>query len=247
MEALRVEAASKDFGGVHALRGLSFKVPVGERLAVIGPNGAGKTTLVNVITGRLPLSSGTIALFGQDITRVPAHRRVGLGISRSFQITSLFPRLTVLVNALLSLEGVRGSRFQMLRPLLSDQGLNREAQHLLEPWGLWDRRNLLASDLGYGEQRKLEIALSLASNPKVLLLDEPNSGLTQAESSDIVEMMTNLGEGITVILVAHDMDLVFHAAHRILVLHHGETIADGTPAAIQADAQVREIYLGDEG
>ena len=244
MEALEVEAVSRDFGGVHALTNVSFRVPVGQRMAVIGPNGAGKTTLVNIISGQLSLSGGKIRLFGQEISQLAAHRRVHLGISRSFQITSLFLGLTVLVNMLLALEGVQRSQLRIFRPLLADGDLLRRAQRLLGAWDLWEKREHPVSEISYGEQRKLEIALSLASNPRVLLLDEPNSGLTQTENAEIVKMIANLGGEISVLLIAHDMDLVFHAAQRILVLHNGEVIADGTPAEVQADKYVQEIYLG---
>jgi branched-chain amino acid transport system ATP-binding protein len=238
---------SKDFDGVHALRHVSFSMPVGQHLAIIGPNGAGKTTLAKIISGHLPASAGRLYLFNQEITKLPAYRRVSLGISQSFQITNLFPKLTILVNALLALEGVRHSKFHMYRPLMADKDLMESAQGLLRAWDLWDMRDQLVSEVSYGAQRKLEIVLGLASNPRLLLLDEPNSGLTEMETNEIVDMIGNLKENISVLLIAHDMDVVFRAAQRIIVLHSGEMIADGTPAEIQENSLVRDVYLGSGG
>jgi len=246
MEALRVEGLSKNFGGVQALKGVSFTVQVGERLAIIGPNGAGKTTLFNLLNGQEKATAGQIYFFGQEITTMPTHRRAHLGQGRSFQLTNLFPNLTVLDNALLAVQGTKPSRFQLFRPFTAYKHLFTKAQELLGVVALWEKRDDLVQALGYGEQRRLEVTLSLASEPKLLLLDEPSSGLTAAEGTDIVTMIRNLGPDITVVVVAHDMDLVFGLAHRIMVFHYGEVIADGTPEEIQADSRVKEIYMGIE-
>ena len=246
MEALRIEGLSKDFGGVQALRNVSFSVEREERLAIIGPNGAGKTTLFNLISGQLSTTAGRVYLFGQDITTLAPHRHAHLGLARSFQLASLFPNLTVLENALLGLQGTKPCRFQMLRPITGYEHLFLKAQDLLGAMDLWKKRDDTVRNIGYGEQRKLEIALSLASKPKLLLLDEPSSGLTAAESADVIDMIRNMGSDITVIIVAHDMDLVFRLAERIIVLHYGEIIAEGTPERIQADSRVKEIYIGIE-
>jgi len=246
MEALRVEGLSKDFGGVHALSNVSFSVEVGEHLAIIGPNGAGKTTLFNLLNGQLPPTSGRIYFSGQDITTMATHRRAHLGQGRSFQIISLFPKITVLDNTLITLHGTKRSRFQMFRPTNGYKHLLARAQEILTAVALWEREDELVKNISYGEQRRLEIALTVASEPKLLLLDEPSCGLTSAESADITDMIHKLGRDITVLLVAHDMDLVFGVAERIIVLHYGEVIADGAPEEIQASPKVKEIYLGME-
>ncbi|TET16448.1 MAG: ABC transporter ATP-binding protein [Dehalococcoidia bacterium] len=246
MEALRVEGLSKDFGGVHALSNVSFSVEVGERLAIIGPNGAGKTTLFNLLNGQLLPTAGWIQFFGQDITTMPTHRRAHLGQGRSFQIISLFLNLTVLDNTLITLHGTKRSRFQMFRPINRYEHLLTRAQEMLTSVALWEKKDEFVKNISYGEQRRLEIALTAASEPKLLLLDEPSSGLTAAEGVDIVTMIRNLGTDITVVVVAHDMDLVFGVADRIMVLHYGQLIADGTPEQIQADSRVKEIYMGIE-
>jgi len=246
MEALRTEGLTKDFGGVRAINNVSFRVEVGERLVIIGPNGAGKTTLFNLINGQLSPTAGRIFFSERDITHMPIHQRTHLGQARSFQIISLFLSLTVLDNALLALHGTQRSRFQLYRPTHSYQNLQVVAQEVLEAAALWNQRDEQVKNLSYGEQRRLEIALSLASRPKLLLLDEPSSGLTKEEGSQIIDLIKNLGSNITVLIVDHDMDLVFGVAERIMVLHYGQVIADGTPEEIRTDSKVREIYMGME-
>ncbi len=246
MEALRVERLSKNFGGVQALKDVSFTVEAGERLAIIGPNGAGKTTLFNLLNGQESATAGRIYFFGQEITTMPTHRRAQLGQGRSFQLTSLFPSLAVLDNVLLAVQGTKPSRFQLFRPITAYKELFTKAQELLEAMALWERRDDLVQALGYGEQRRLEIALSLASEPKLLLLDEPSCGLTAVECADMITTIRKLGTNVTIIIIAHDMDLVFGLANRIMVLHYGESIADGTPDKIRTNPRVKEIYMGAE-
>jgi len=246
MEALRVEGLSKDFGGVQAVQNISFSLEVGERIAIIGPNGAGKTTLFNMLNGQLSPTAGRMFLFGQEITAMATYRRAHLGQARSFQLISLFPGLTVFHNLLLALHGTKPSRLGMFRSTTDYGNIVAKAEDLLHSMGLWERRNDPMRTISYGEQRKVEIALSLASEPRMLLLDEPSTGLSAAESKEIVDMIRDLGLDITVLLVAHDMDLVFGVAERIMVLHYGQIIADGTPRKIQADSKVREIYIGIE-
>jgi branched-chain amino acid transport system ATP-binding protein len=246
MEALRVEDLTKDYGGVRAVRHISFSIETGEHLAIIGPNGAGKTTLFNLLDGQLPPTTGRVYLFGQEITHKAPHQRAHLGIARSFQVTSLFLNLTTLENILLALQGTRPSRFQMFRSATAYEHLYAKAQELLDSMDLWRKKDDPVHAISYGEQRKLEMALSLASKPKLLLLDEPSTGLTTTESADITSRIRNLGGDITVILVAHDMDLVFGVAERIIVLHYGEIIAEGTSEQISTDPKVREIYMGSE-
>ena len=243
MQALRIEDLCIDFGGVQALRNVSFSVDIGERMAIIGPNGAGKTTLFNVINGQLNATAGRVLFFEQDITHLATHERVHLGMSRSFQLTTLFPSLTVLDNTLLAFQGILPSRFQALKPLSSYKNLYNKAHELLVSMRLWEERSKPVTAISYGEQRKLEIALALASRPRLLLLDEPNCGLTVSESNELISHLRNLGEVITVILVAHDMDLVFGFAEKIIVLHYGEIISQGTCDEIRRDVRVKEIYM----
>lgn len=246
MEAIKVEGLSKNFGGLRVLIDLTLAVEVGERVAVIGPNGAGKSTLLNVISGELPVSSGRIYLFGQEITNMPTHRRAHMGVARSFQIVRLALHLTVLHNALLAFHGVRPSRFHMFRPIVGYDKILAEAQKQLELIDLWEKKNTPVQNLSYGEQRKLGIALSLALEPKLLLLDEPSSGLDIAEIPAFIKTIKALTKDTTTIFAAHDMDVVFDLAERVLVLYEGQIIAQGTPKEIQADPRVREVYLGIE-
>jgi branched-chain amino acid transport system ATP-binding protein len=246
MEALRVEHLSRDYEGVQAVRSVSMSVEVGERLAMIGPNGAGKTTLFNLLTGQLAPTSGRVYLFGREITHLPPHSRAHLGMARSFQATTLFLNVSVIDNTLLALHGIRRSRFQMFRSSSAYKELYSRTRELLDLMGLWEKKDDPVHAISYGEQRKLEIVLSLASEPKLLLMDEPSTGLTSGESADIIGMIRDLGRDITVILVAHDMDLVFGVAERIVVLHHGELITEGTPEEISTDSRVKEIYMGAE-
>ena len=246
VEALRVKGLSKNFGGVSAVDNISFGVEIGERLVIIGPNGAGKTTLFNLINGQLPATSGRIYFLGKDITAMPTHSRAHLGQARAFQIISLFLNLSVLDNALLALHGTKPYRFKLFRPISYYKLISDKVQETLEALDLWDNKDELVKNLSYGEQRRMEIGLSLALQPKLLLLDEPSAGLTMEECSGIIDMIKNLGLDITVIIVDHDMDLVFGVAERIIVLHYGQIIADGAPEQIQADPRVKEIYLGIE-
>lgn len=225
---------------------VSFAVGIGERVAIIGPNGAGKTTLFNLINGQIQASSGRIYFFGRDVTDLPTHRRTHLGQARAFQIISLLQRLTVLENALLTLHGTRPSRFKMFRPMEEFHDVFDEALQTLEGLALLDKRNERVENLSHGEQRRLEIGLGLAMRPRFLLLDEPSAGLTKEEGAEVIGIIRNLESEITVLMVDHDMEMVFEVAERVIVLHYGEIIADGTPQEIEADQRVREIYMGVE-
>jgi branched-chain amino acid transport system ATP-binding protein len=246
MEAIKIEGLSKNFGALEVLRDLHLTVEAGEYVAVIGPNGAGKTTLLNVLSGVLPVAAGRIYMFGQDITSMPAHCRAHIGLARSFQIARLFGNLTVLQNISLALQGMRPSRYQMFRSAIGYGDVMAKAHNLLELIDLWVKRNEPMKALSYGEQRKMEFVLSLASEPRVLLLDEPSAGLGVAEIPNFVNTIKDLAKGTTLIFVAHDMDVVFDLARRILVLYIGQFIADGTPEEIRANPKVNEIYLGIE-
>ena len=244
MEALRVEKLSKDFGGVRALNGVSLSVEVGERRAVIGANGAGKSTLISLINGEMPPTFGRVYILGKDATGMPVHNRVHLGVGRSCQINSLFLHISVLDNVLLALQATQPFRFQMLRSISKYGHLSANARALLTARGLWEKRDVPVVDLSYGEQRRIEIVLSLASAPKLLLLDEPTAGLSANETSDIIELVRGLGREISVLFISHDMDVTFSIADRITVLHHGQVIAEGTPEEIRANRKVKQIYLG---
>jgi branched-chain amino acid transport system ATP-binding protein len=241
---LEVKDLSVHFGGLAAVKDVTFNIEPGERLVMIGPNGAGKTTLFNLLTGQLKPSGGTVRFKGQDITHKPVHSRTQLGIARSFQITSLFPNETVMTNVLIALQGTRSGRYRMFGVFLRDKALQAAARELLESMDLWDKRGETVSSLAYGETRKLEMGLSLASEPDLLMLDEPSCGLTTTESADITERIRTLGKKITVLMISHDMDLAFGVAERIILLHFGEISCEGTCEEIRANQTVKDIYMG---
>jgi branched-chain amino acid transport system ATP-binding protein len=238
--ALAVENLAKNFGGVAALRGVTLAIAAGERRVLLGPNGAGKTTLFHAISGNVAPSSGRVTLFGRDITRLRPDMRARLGLARTFQITNLFPRLTVLDSILLAVGGAGG------RPLLSDRSLYDDAHRLLEEWDLTETASRVVRNLSYGDQRQLELVLALAGRPRLLLLDEPTAGLSPAETSRVVQMVQRLPRDMTILMIEHDMDVAFELADRIAVMHQGRLIAEGDEAAIRADRQVTDIYLGTE-
>jgi branched-chain amino acid transport system ATP-binding protein len=242
--ALELKALSKSFGGLHAVRDVTLSIMPGDRKAIIGPNGAGKTTLFNLITGIFPSSSGQVLLFGQDVTDWPSHRRTALGMARTFQITSLFPRLTVLDNVLLAIQGLRGSKFVMWRFLSSYRDVYDKAHRLLEQAAFLDRKDTEVRYLSHGEQRQLEIVLGLASDPRILLLDEPAAGLSSGESAEMAKFLMRLDPNLAILLIEHDMDVVFDVAEEISVLHFGEVLETGTPKQIHDSQRVQEIYLG---
>jgi branched-chain amino acid transport system ATP-binding protein len=235
---------SKRFGGLRAVHEVTLKIMPGDRQAVIGPNGAGKTTLFNVITGIFPATSGQVLLFGRDITSWPSHRRTALGMARTFQVTHLFPRLTVLDNVLLAIQGVRKSKFVMWRFLSRDRDIHEKAERLLEQAAFLDRQHMEVRFLSHGEQRQLEIVLGLASEPKLLLLDEPAAGLSSGESAEMSKFLRRLDPALAILLIEHDMDVVFDVANRISVLHFGEVLETGTPEEIHASTVVQQVYLG---
>lgn len=241
---LAVEGLSKHFGGLKAVDGVSLTVSRGERRAIIGPNGAGKTTLFHLLSGELPTTAGRILLFGRDITRLPAHRRAALGIGRTFQVTNLFIRLTVLENVLLAVAGLQPVKYQMVRPVLDLLDLRERAQALLERVQLWERRDWPVASLSYGEQRQLELVLALAGEPALLLLDEPTAGLSPAETQMLVGVIRGLDPSMTVLLIEHDMDVAFEVTDRVTVLHLGRVLADGAKEDVRRDPEVQRIYLG---
>jgi len=241
---LELQALSKSFGGLRAVRDVTLKIMPGDRKAIIGPNGAGKTTLFNLITGIFPATSGQVVLFGQDVTGWPSHRRTALGMARTFQITSLFPKLSVLDNVLLAIQGLRRSKFVMWRFLSSYRDFYDRAHGLLERARFLDRKDTEVRYLSHGEQRQLEIILGLASDPKILLLDEPAAGLSSGESSEMIRFLAHLDRNLAILLIEHDMDVVFDVAEHISVLHFGEILEAGAAEQIRRSEKVQQVYLG---
>ncbi len=241
---LELDNVTKHFGGLHAVEGVNLRLYPGERRGILGPNGAGKTTLFHLITGVLPLTSGAVRLFGQDVSTWPTHKRVALGMARTYQITSLFPKLTVLDNVLLAVQGLRKMKMMMLKPLFQYREVYEKAEKLLSDVNFWHLRNQEVRNLSHGEQRQLEIVLALASDPKVLLLDEPSAGLATGESHEMADFLKALDPGIAILLIEHDLDVIFEVVSHISVLHYGEVLAEGPSDEIRNDPKVQEIYLG---
>ncbi len=241
---LELKGLSKNFGGLRAVQDVNLAIYPGDRKAIIGPNGAGKTTLFNLVTGVLPATSGQVLLFGRDVRNWPSHRRTALGMARTFQITSLFPKLTVLDNVLLAIKGLRRTKYVMWRTLSSYGDVYEKAHRLLEEVGYRDRRDVEVRNLSHGEQRQIEVILALASDPKILLLDEPAAGLSSGESQEMTGFLKRLDPGLAILLIEHDMDVVFDFADHISVLHFGEVVEEGAVESIRRSVRVQEIYLG---
>ena len=242
---LQVENLAKRFEGIVATDNLVLNVAAGELHAIIGPNGAGKTTLIGQLAGQLTPDSGRIRFAGNDITALPMYRRSRLGLARSFQITSLFLDLSVLDNVALAVQARAGHSFHFWRDARLETELRQPARAALARVGLAERADLPASALSHGEHRQIELAMALASSPRMLLRDEPMAGLGPEESARMVEMLRALKKEVTILLVEHDMEAVFALADRITVLVYGRVIASGAPADIRADAAVRDAYLGE--
>jgi branched-chain amino acid transport system ATP-binding protein len=245
-DAISLRGVEKSFGRTKIIRGVDLAIPRGERHAMIGPNGAGKTTLFNLISGRFPISAGTIELNGQSTAGLAPQEINRLGLSRSFQITSIFPRMSVFENIRCGLLWSRGYRYSFWHLLGSARALNEEADRMLERIGLQDRRNLQAGLLSYAEQRALEIGITVAGGADIILLDEPTAGMSHSETEQAVRLIRSVSEGKTLLMVEHDMSVVFGLADIITVLVYGEVIASGPPAEIRANRAVQEAYLGAE-
>ena len=246
MSLLSVKGLVMRFGGLLATDHLDLEVEPGELHAVIGPNGAGKTTLINLLSGELRPSAGSILLNGRDLTRLPVDQRALAGIARSYQITSVFLEFSVLQNVVMAVQAAAGHSFAFWRPVLSDARLVEPARALLATVGLSDQANTLVAILAHGARRQLEIAMTLAMRPKLLLLDEPMAGMSRHESLAMVELLQQLKGRYAIVLVEHDMDAIFALADRISVLVYGKPIACGTPEEIRSNAEVRMAYLGDQ-
>ena len=244
MTAIALNDVRKSFGRTEIIRGVTLTIPKGERHAIIGPNGAGKTTLFNLISGRFPISGGSITVNGQSTADLAPQEINRLGLSRSFQITSIFPRMTVFENIRCGLLWSQGYRYSFWHLLGRQKGLTEAAETLLEQLNLTGRRNLLAGLLSYAEQRALEIGITIAGGADIILLDEPTAGMSHSETDYAVELIRKVSEGKTLLMVEHDMGVVFGLADRVTVLVYGEVIASDAPAAIRGNAAVREAYLG---
>ena len=244
MIALEVRALSKSFGGLRVSADVSLAVEAGERRLVIGPNGAGKTTLFNLITGELRPDSGSVHLFGREVTSQPAWRRAHLGLARTYQIITLFPRDTLLRNVTLALLGLSPLRWNPMASLAGQSAVLRQAREALARVGLDRCADRPLAETSYGERRRVEIAMALAQRPKVLLLDEPFAGLSIPERRDVSSLLQGIPRDTTVIMIEHDMDVALDFAERITLLHFGEVIVEGTRAEVVKDARTREVYLG---
>jgi branched-chain amino acid transport system ATP-binding protein len=243
--ALETRALCKNFGALTVADHIEFRLDPGARHALIGPNGAGKTTFVNMLTGRLPPSTGTILLGGEDITRLAQAARVKRGLGRTFQINTLFRELSVLDNVALGVAERVGVAGRLWRPAAAYREVREESMAFLESLGLAGDAGQRVLDLPYGKQRLVEIAIALGLKPKVLLLDEPAAGVPSLESERILEVLDQLPADIAILIIEHDMDLVFRFARRITVLVQGQVLCEGTPAEIAADRRVHEVYLGE--
>jgi branched-chain amino acid transport system ATP-binding protein len=241
---LMAQELTKTFGALKATDEFSLEVESGEIHAMIGPNGAGKTTAIGQLSGELKSDAGTIFFAGRDITRLPMHKRAHLGLARSFQITSIFLSFTAQDNVAMAIQAHDGHSFRFWKPARADSKLRGPAGEVLDKVGLAHRAQIVAANLSHGEQRQLELAMALATNPSLLLLDEPMAGMGLEDSSQMIDLLKSLKGDITILMVEHDMDAVFALADRITVLVYGKTIATGTPKKIQTNPAVRQAYLG---
>ena len=243
---LEIRNLCKSFGALRASDGINLEVRLGETHAIIGPNGAGKTTLIGQLAGDIRPDRGTVRFAGENITRLSAPARARRGLARSFQITSIYPDFSALGNVMLAVQAHAGSSFRFWKPASGDEALRAPARALLEQVGLGGRGDALAANLAHGEQRALEIAIALATGPRLMLLDEPVAGMGAEETQRMIAFLSTLKGSRTLILVEHDMDAVFSLADRVSVLVYGRIIATGTPQEIRANSEVRRAYLGEE-
>lgn len=241
---LEVQSLAKSFGRLRVLDGLSFGVKEGELKAVIGPNGAGKTTLFNVITGRYRADRGTIQFRGKDVTRSKPHVLAGMGLARSFQINNFFFNLSVRENIRLSVQSTIKNRTSIWRNSLNNSTVGRRIDEIMAWVDLTELRDEMARNLSYGDQRKLEIALTLGTGPSLVMLDEPTSGMSRFESQSMIQLVKALSERVTIVLIEHDIEFVMNVSNSILVMHYGQKIAEGTPQEISENQEVQNVYLG---
>jgi len=245
-EYLEIQDVHKDFSGLTVLSGVEFRVKERERHAIIGPNGAGKTTLFNIISGRFRASSGSIRFKGQDISRKPAYALNRLGISRSFQITNVFQELNVFENIRSGVRSRYGLRYHFLRKPDNNAEIKDRTAVIARELGLEDVMHMPVSALSYGQQRALEIGITLSTDPELILLDEPTAGMTREETTQAIRMIDRVAAGRTLVIIEHDMDVVFSLADTISVLHYGKILVSDTPDAIRTDQRVKDAYLGED-
>lgn len=243
--ALSLVDISKDFGGLKALQQVNLEVAPGERRGILGPNGAGKSTLFHVISGLITPTGGQVKISGLDVTALPTYRRIAMGMGRTFQITNLFSKLTVEQNLLLALQGLTPKKMSMLREMRSYREDIAHAHDWLEKWRMVEMRTRIVNELSYGQQRKLELLLAVCQNPSLLLLDEPTEGLSPDETASAVRVINELSRDIAIILIEHDMDVVFSLCSTLTVMHLGKVLTTGEKYSVRSDPRVQEIYLGD--
>jgi branched-chain amino acid transport system ATP-binding protein len=241
---LRLTGVCRHYGGLQAVSDVSLEVASGERRAVIGPNGAGKTTLFKMISREEPTTKGRVEFLGRDITKMPAYRVAKLGLSRTYQITRVFPSLSVLENVVLATQGLRPGKYQMFKAAMSNKSLVEESERAVERVGLQHVAKTPAAELGHGEQRQLELGIALAQKPKLLLLDEPAAGLSAAERGMMRDLVRDLPDDMTLLLIEHDMELALGLADYVTCLHNGSQVAEGNPEEIKNNERVQDIYLG---
>jgi branched-chain amino acid transport system ATP-binding protein len=242
--ALEVSGLSKRFGGLPATKNIALTVTAGERRLIIGPNGAGKTTLFNLITGDLTADAGSVRLFGRELLGMGTPQRVHLGLARTYQILTLFPRERLVHNVVLALLGLSRHRWDPWSTLAGSHDIHAAARAALEQVGLGDSAERIVIETSYGERRRLELAMALAQKPRLLLLDEPLAGLSQVERQTVRALLGAIPRDVTIVMIEHDMDTALSFAERITVLHYGEVIVEGTRAEVVADPRTREVYLG---
>ena len=247
MTELSVKKLTKHFGGIAALNGVDLTVASGARHAIIGPNGAGKSTLFNLVAGELPPTKGEVYLGQQNVTGLAVYERANLGLGHTFQRNNLFMELTVFANVRLAVQHRLGVNRHWFRPIDAFEEVGERTEATLRRVGLLGQRDVPVSALAYGQRRALEVALALASEPQVLLLDEPTAGMSPAETAEMTALIESLPESLTILIIEHDMDVIFNLAERITVLHYGQVIGEGPPEEIRTDRTVQEIYLGSEG
>lgn len=242
--ALEITGLQRFFGGLPAVKDVTLSVAPGERRLLLGPNGAGKTTLFNLITGDISVSKGQIRLFGNDVTAARPDQRAQLGLARTYQIITLFPKNTLAHNVVMALAGLRQDRFDAFTPLSARTALWVEAERVLGLVGLGPLAQRLVSETSYGERRRLEIAMALAQQPKLLLLDEPLAGLSAAERCQVQQVLEAIPRSVTIVMIEHDMDVALAFADKITLMQRGQVVVEGSRAEVVADPRTREVYLG---
>ena len=239
---LRAEGLDRSFGGIHAVNNVSLEIPEGALHAIIGPNGSGKTTLFNLITGHTRPSAGRVHFAGEDITGMPFSKVARKGLAKSYQITTVFPLLTVFENVRIAAQAA-GHSYVFWRPADGIKAVIRRTEEILERIGLADDRHVLASNLSHGDQRRLDLAIALATSPRLLLLDEPTAGMSPTETTATVNLVKELNQDVTILMIEHKMDVILTIADRITVLHQGEKLFEGAPAEVKSHPKVQEVYL----